>query len=84
MAHAKAYICLSLVILSATESSADIGSFFNSLGDSLSSAGNTIKGGAQATFQVVKNGTVEAANVTGTATAFPQLQACQMTFYFCM
>ncbi len=48
-----------------TQSSADVGGFFQSLGNTFSSAGNTIKNGAQATFQVVKNGTVEAANVTG-------------------
>ncbi|BDA41275.1 hypothetical protein COCOBI_02-0550 [Coccomyxa sp. Obi] len=67
MAKLKAFLCLALIVASATQSSADVGSFFQSLGNTFSSAGNTIKDGAQATFQVVKNGTVEAANVTGEA-----------------
>lgn len=65
MANLKAILILAFIATSATQSSADIGGFFHSLGDTFSSAGNTIKNGAQATFQVVKNGTVEAANVTG-------------------
>ncbi|CAL8462000.1 g1531 [Coccomyxa elongata] len=67
MARLKAFVCLALLATSTTHSSADISGFFQSLGNTFSSAGNTIKDGAQATFQVVKSGTVEAANVTGEA-----------------
>lgn len=67
MAKLKAFLCLALVAASVTQSSADIGGFFQSLGNTFSNAGNTIKNGAEATFQVVKNGSVEAAAVTGRA-----------------
>lgn len=61
----RALLCLALLLASTQSSSADIGGFFNNLGNSLKDAGNTIKTGAESTFQVVKNGTVDAANATG-------------------
>lgn len=62
----KSLLFLTLLIASTQGSTADIGSFFNSLGNTLKDAGNTVKDGTETAFQVVKNTTVDAANATGT------------------
>ena len=61
----QAVLLACLLATAAREGRANAGSFFNNLGNTFASAGETIAHGTQAAYSTVKNDTVNAAQATG-------------------